>query len=137
VFSRTDTTTDSETFYTSILDLLEDDDEKEEVKELLTWWNRQADASPHKCSVLNPPIKANLPELHGIAAPCDEEQCIGEDQGEASVAAECSGRFIPRSQYIADPSVAHVFLFSCLRVLCRSFITVHLSYYVFNVTAST
>jgi hypothetical protein len=40
VFSRTDTTTDSETFYTSVLDLLEDEDEKEEVKELLIWWNR-------------------------------------------------------------------------------------------------
>jgi hypothetical protein len=40
VFSRTDTTTDSETFYTSVLDLFEDDDEKEEVQELLTWWNQ-------------------------------------------------------------------------------------------------
>jgi hypothetical protein len=97
VFSRTDTTTDSETFYTSILDLLEDDDEKEEVKELLTWWNRQADVCSHKCSVLIPPIQTNLPKLHGITAPCDEEQCIGEDQGEASVAAECTGQFIQRS----------------------------------------
>ncbi|KAG2091808.1 uncharacterized protein F5147DRAFT_748065 [Suillus discolor] len=40
VFSRTDTTTDSETFYHSLLDLLEDPEESKEVHELLTWWNR-------------------------------------------------------------------------------------------------
>lgn len=40
VFSRTDTTTDSETFYHSLLDLLEDPEECKEVDELLTWWNR-------------------------------------------------------------------------------------------------
>ena len=40
VFSRTDSTTDSETFYTSIVDLFDDDDEKDEVRDLLTWWNR-------------------------------------------------------------------------------------------------
>jgi hypothetical protein len=39
-FSRTDVSTDSETFYTSILDLLEDPEETEEVDELLAWWNR-------------------------------------------------------------------------------------------------
>ncbi|KAG1736914.1 uncharacterized protein EDB91DRAFT_1237997 [Suillus paluster] len=36
VFSRTNTTTDLETFYHSLLDLLEDPDESEEVEELLT-----------------------------------------------------------------------------------------------------
>ncbi|KAG1898670.1 uncharacterized protein F5891DRAFT_1236291 [Suillus fuscotomentosus] len=41
VFSRTNTTTDSETFYHSLLDLLEDPDEYKEIDELLTWWNRQ------------------------------------------------------------------------------------------------
>ncbi|KAG0697117.1 hypothetical protein DFH29DRAFT_984409 [Suillus ampliporus] len=40
VFSRTDTTTDSEMFYHSLLDLLEDPEECQEVDELLTWWNR-------------------------------------------------------------------------------------------------
>ncbi|KAG1895210.1 uncharacterized protein F5891DRAFT_984417 [Suillus fuscotomentosus] len=38
VFSRTDTVTDSENFYHSILDLLEDLDEIEEVADLMTWW---------------------------------------------------------------------------------------------------
>jgi uncharacterized protein HemY len=33
--------TDSETFYMSILGLLEDPEEREEVNGLLTWWNRQ------------------------------------------------------------------------------------------------
>ncbi|KAG1880677.1 hypothetical protein C8R48DRAFT_744863 [Suillus tomentosus] len=40
VFLRTDTATDSETFYHSLLDLLEDPDESREVDELLAWWNR-------------------------------------------------------------------------------------------------
>ena len=40
VFSRTDLITDSERFYTSILDLLDDTDEKDEVDQLLMWWNR-------------------------------------------------------------------------------------------------
>ncbi|KAG1891539.1 uncharacterized protein F5891DRAFT_964425, partial [Suillus fuscotomentosus] len=41
VFSRTDTVTDSENFYHSILDLLEDPDESEEVADLMTWWTRR------------------------------------------------------------------------------------------------
>ncbi|KAG9315647.1 hypothetical protein JVU11DRAFT_3292 [Chiua virens] len=41
VFSRTDLVTDSERFYNSILELLFDPDEKEEVDQLLLWWNRQ------------------------------------------------------------------------------------------------
>lgn len=32
--------TDSERFYTSVLDLFEDPDEIEEVNELMVWWNR-------------------------------------------------------------------------------------------------
>ena len=40
VFSRTDTVTDSERFYNSVLELLEDDNEREEVQELMIWWNR-------------------------------------------------------------------------------------------------
>ncbi|KAG1853247.1 hypothetical protein C8R48DRAFT_749662 [Suillus tomentosus] len=41
VFSRTDTVTDSENFYHSILDLLEDPDESEEVVDLMMWWTRR------------------------------------------------------------------------------------------------
>ena len=39
VFGRSDTTTDSERFYESVLDFLEDPDEKDFVDELLDWWN--------------------------------------------------------------------------------------------------
>lgn len=39
VFSRTDTTTDSERFYHTVLDLFEDIEEQEEVSALLRWWN--------------------------------------------------------------------------------------------------
>ncbi|KAJ3540193.1 hypothetical protein NMY22_g4405 [Coprinellus aureogranulatus] len=41
VFSRTDSETDSETFYTSVLDLLEDPLEQDEVRPLLLWWNQR------------------------------------------------------------------------------------------------
>ncbi|KIM67510.1 hypothetical protein SCLCIDRAFT_107661 [Scleroderma citrinum Foug A] len=41
VFSRTDLVTDSERFYNSITELLDETDEKDEVDQLLTWWNRQ------------------------------------------------------------------------------------------------
>ena len=40
VFSHTDLITNLEHFYTSILDLLGDLDEKDEVNQLLMWWNR-------------------------------------------------------------------------------------------------
>ena len=50
VFSRTDTVTDSKRFYNSLLDLFEDVDEREEVNDLLTWWNRYAFV--FSCSVL-------------------------------------------------------------------------------------
>jgi hypothetical protein len=40
VFSRTDTATDSERFYNSVLDLFEDVEEQKEVNDLMTWWNR-------------------------------------------------------------------------------------------------
>ncbi|KAJ3506635.1 hypothetical protein NMY22_g17185 [Coprinellus aureogranulatus] len=39
VFSRTDLVTDSEFFYNLIIDLLEDQQEHLEVKDLLKWWN--------------------------------------------------------------------------------------------------
>ncbi|KAG0694655.1 hypothetical protein DFH29DRAFT_985192 [Suillus ampliporus] len=41
VFLHTDTVTDSERFYNSILDVFEDLDEKQEVDDLVVWWNRQ------------------------------------------------------------------------------------------------
>ncbi|RDB14672.1 hypothetical protein Hypma_016576 [Hypsizygus marmoreus] len=40
-FSRTDTVTDSERFYISLLDILDDVDEQHEVSQLLAWWNRK------------------------------------------------------------------------------------------------
>jgi hypothetical protein len=40
VFSRTDLTTDSERFYNSVLTIFEDIEEREEVADLIVWWNR-------------------------------------------------------------------------------------------------
>ncbi|KAG1791016.1 uncharacterized protein HD556DRAFT_1241238 [Suillus plorans] len=56
VFSRTDTATNSETFYHSLLDLLEDPEESKEVDELLVWWNRQVFPTS---SAAKRPITAN------------------------------------------------------------------------------
>ncbi|KAG1888384.1 hypothetical protein F4604DRAFT_2032929 [Suillus subluteus] len=56
VFSRTNTSTDSETFYHSLLDLLEDPEECREVDELLIWWNRQVFPAS---SAAKRPISAN------------------------------------------------------------------------------
>ena len=39
VFRRSDTSTDSERFYESVLDFLDDQQEKDEVDHLLNWWN--------------------------------------------------------------------------------------------------
>ena len=47
VFTRSDTVTDSERFYTSILDLLEDPDEVKEVGDLLAWWDRLVIQAQH------------------------------------------------------------------------------------------
>lgn len=74
VFSRTDTSTDSETFYHSLLDLLEDPEESKEVDELLTWWNRYCfHSSPFfrgSCIVFYP-VKYFLRHLlpSGLSAP--------------------------------------------------------------------
>jgi hypothetical protein len=40
VFSRTDLITDSESFYASVITLLEDPEEQDEVRQLLAWWDR-------------------------------------------------------------------------------------------------
>ena len=39
MFCRSDTSTDSERFYVSVLDFLDDPEEKDEVDDLLNWWN--------------------------------------------------------------------------------------------------
>ena len=40
VFSHSDRETDSQTFYTSVLELLEDPEEQDEVRPLMLWWNQ-------------------------------------------------------------------------------------------------
>ncbi|KIM57880.1 hypothetical protein SCLCIDRAFT_129522, partial [Scleroderma citrinum Foug A] len=59
VFSCTDHVTDSKCFYNTILKLLEDPEEKDEVNQLMTWWNQQifplymeVEGIPSKDSVL-------------------------------------------------------------------------------------
>ncbi|KAF6741088.1 hypothetical protein DFP72DRAFT_943149 [Ephemerocybe angulata] len=46
IFARSDKETLSEVFYNSILELLEDPEELEEVEQLLTWWNKRVTPTP-------------------------------------------------------------------------------------------
>ncbi|KIM58657.1 hypothetical protein SCLCIDRAFT_127813 [Scleroderma citrinum Foug A] len=55
LFSHTDMVTDSEQFYTLLLELFEDLDEKQEVNELLVWWNRQI--FPTYSTTQHPPMR--------------------------------------------------------------------------------
>jgi len=56
-------TTDSERFYHSILDLFDEVDEKEEVNDLLTWWNRYAYTPAFRSLRLMPHFKSNISQL--------------------------------------------------------------------------
>jgi hypothetical protein len=67
VFTRTDISTDSERFYNSILDLLDDTDEKQEVDELLLWWNRQIFPS-HSSARTAAPANSALARIRAIRA---------------------------------------------------------------------
>jgi len=53
--------TDSETFYSSILELLEDPDERLEVVELLIWWNRYLSLFGALQSTDNPTLSQIFP----------------------------------------------------------------------------
>ena len=61
-----DLVTDSERFYTSIGELLDDPKEKDEVDQLMTWWNRYGLI----CVVtfLTSLMQASLSSLHGQGA---------------------------------------------------------------------
>jgi hypothetical protein len=95
VFSRTDTSTDSERFYNSVLELFDDIEEREEVEELLVWWNR--------CGLLTrvPVIttdsetgimQANLSELLLSVSSTCQRQCTRQNQGEAGSYPSSYGR---------------------------------------------
>jgi hypothetical protein len=54
VFSRNDRQADSERFYNSILEFLEDEDEETDVVALLEWWNRYFPSVVNdKCAILD------------------------------------------------------------------------------------
>ena len=55
--------TDSERFYNSIDELLDDPEEKDEVDQLLTWWNRYGLVSIITFLTCSP--QASFPSLHG------------------------------------------------------------------------
>jgi hypothetical protein len=70
VFSRTDVATNSEGFYNSILDLLYDEDEQEESKDLLAWWNRYISASCCGTMLMIIHSQADISTSFVVAASC-------------------------------------------------------------------
>ncbi|KAG2046382.1 hypothetical protein BDR06DRAFT_985610 [Suillus hirtellus] len=68
VFLRTDIVTDSENFYHSILDLLEDPDESQEVVNLMTWWTHHMfpnSTSSQRCISKNSAL-SKIREKHAV-----------------------------------------------------------------------
>lgn len=61
VFSRSDTITDSERFYNSVMELFDDPEELEEVNEVLVWWNRYALLRQEVFILMQRLLQANLP----------------------------------------------------------------------------
>lgn len=73
VFSRTDTVTDSERFYNTVLDLFDDIEEREEVNDLQTWWNQSASYSLLTTCVFTHNLQSDLPEPFRCEAPYLQE----------------------------------------------------------------
>ncbi|RDB26749.1 hypothetical protein Hypma_005379 [Hypsizygus marmoreus] len=62
-FSRTDTVTDSENFYESLFDVLEDIDERENVGNLIKWWNRRIFPHSSPESIIAPVVGSALDRI--------------------------------------------------------------------------
>lgn len=89
VFCRTDTATDSERFYTSVLEFLEHPEEREDVNELIDWWNLYVQVRPldnHMMLIWCP--QSNISELHetrpGYLEAKRSRQTSGEEGGQES-----------------------------------------------------
>jgi hypothetical protein len=81
VFSRTDTATDSEHFYNSILDLFNNTDEQDEVNDLIAWWNRYLWLLFQLMGAHI--LQANLSHVFIRTARHLQKQCTCEDQRKA------------------------------------------------------
>jgi hypothetical protein len=79
VFSRTDTSTDSERFYNSVLELFDDIEEREEVEELLVWWNRCALPTHHYCDPTEPGICRQIfPNYISVFRPLAKDSALAK-----------------------------------------------------------
>jgi hypothetical protein len=103
-FSRSDTVTDSEAFYLSLFDLLDDVRERRDVRLLVEWWNRSV--SMHL--VYYPALKTSQENLSPLVTriyPCpSRRKSIGPDQTDA-----CSGG--AAAEYYLG-RMYHLYLFS-------------------------
>lgn len=81
VFSRTDTTTDSERFYSSVLSLLTDPEEQEEIDSLMLWWNRWYSIIGSRSSCpLFIYFQTSIPWTFLCSPSYQQEQCPCQDQ---------------------------------------------------------
>ena len=108
VFSRTDTTTDSEHFY----EILEDPEEQQEVQALMKWWNMWALYNTiQKFKLLNMILSINNRHIFpnhvsGLCAP--KKDCviskIREKQARAKAAAAAAPQNVASTAQNADPT---------------------------------
>jgi hypothetical protein len=68
--------TDSERFYSSILDLFEDADEQEDVNVLLVWWNRFVSALLLSILGTHQGTQSDIPNVFFSQASCPRKQRI-------------------------------------------------------------
>lgn len=108
VFSRTDTTTNSEHFY----EILEDPEEQQEVQALMKWWNMWALYNTiQKFKLLNMILSINNRHIFpnhvsGLRAP--KKDCviskIREKQARAKAAAAAAPQNVTSTAQNADPT---------------------------------
>ncbi|RXW13844.1 hypothetical protein EST38_g12010 [Candolleomyces aberdarensis] len=96
VFTRSDRDTDSETFYRSILELLDDPKEDAEVKELLSWWNKRifpASSAVRRVAPENSALALIRARRAAFEKAMSSEEPSDQDQDDADEGEEGAVRF--------------------------------------------
>lgn len=105
VFSRTDMMTDSEHFYDSTLEILEDPEEQQEVQALMKWWNMWALYNTiQKFKLLNMILSINNRHIfpnHVLGLRAPKKDCviskIWEKRARAKAAAAAAAAATPQN----------------------------------------
>ena len=77
--------TDSERFYTSVLELFDNPEEQEEVNELLSWWNRRVS----KKKILYCPPESQCVQQTGLSDAINKSRHVSKDSVLARIKEKC------------------------------------------------